>query len=55
MDEHKYFGYKIVQFKYVYGKKSLQSLKFPSDVTYGENLVKDNSITPSAGRQRKHE
>ena len=34
-------------------EKYLQSYKRSSDVTYGENLVKHNSITPSADRQIK--
>ena len=32
-------------------KTSAEPYKLPFDVTYGENLVQQNSITPSAERQ----
>ena len=31
-----------------------KSQQIPQEITYGENLVKDNSITPSAKRWSKH-
>ena len=31
-----------------------KSQQIPQEITYGENLVKDNSIAPSAKRWSKH-
>ena len=31
-----------------------KSQEIPQEVTYGENLVKDNSVAPSAKRWGKH-
>ena len=31
-----------------------KSQQIPQEITYGENLVKDNSIAPSAKRRSKH-
>ena len=42
----------ILQNNLEYSNKAIQAI--PQDVTYGENLVKDNSIAPSAKRRSKH-